>query len=178
MRRRALKKADEALKDDEALQSMTDGQQDSGEKSLQSSPQVSPLSSPCCQGLSPLPVQGSLTLGVFLTPQVPSCLCGGAHASLGLAYSSLQCRDVCVCCAGGRRASGTPEGQRRSDPQGLPRPYSPPIAHLGSSGQPWHELQEQPPPHSDTSDPWEDDDEPLRHTTSATPLDAGRTDSS
>ena len=62
MRRRALKKADEALKDDEALQSMTDGQQDSGEKSLQSSPQVSPLSSPCCQGLSPLSVQGSLTL--------------------------------------------------------------------------------------------------------------------
>ena len=40
MCRRALKKADEALKDDEALQSMTDGQQDSGEKSSQSSPQV------------------------------------------------------------------------------------------------------------------------------------------
>ena len=61
MCRRALKKADEALKDDEALQSMTDGQQDSGEKSLQSSPQVSPQSSPCCHGLPPLSVQGSLT---------------------------------------------------------------------------------------------------------------------
>lgn len=73
---------------------------------------------------------------------------------------------------------GTPEGQRRSDPQGLPRPYSPPIAHLGSSGQPWHELQEQPPPHSDTSDPWEDDDEPLRHWAGDSHLDAGRRDSS
>ena len=51
----------------------------------------------------------------------------------------------------------SPERHRRSDAQALPRPYSPPVAHLGSSGLPWHELQEQPSPHSDTSDPWEED---------------------
>lgn len=50
----------------------------------------------------------------------------------------------------------TPERQWRADLQGLPRPYSPPIAHPGSNGQPWHELQEQPSSRSDTSDPWDD----------------------
>ena len=53
-------------------------------------------------------------------------------------------------------AAGTPDKHRRSLSQPLPRPYSPPIDHLGSSGQPWHELQEQPSPRSDTSDPWDD----------------------
>ncbi len=50
----------------------------------------------------------------------------------------------------------TPDRHRRSLSQPLPRPYSPPIDHLGSSGQPWHELQEQPSPRSDASDPWDD----------------------
>ena len=50
----------------------------------------------------------------------------------------------------------TPDRHRRSLSQPLPRPYSPPIDHLGSSGQPWHELQEQSTPRSDASDPWED----------------------
>ncbi len=50
-------------------------------------------------------------------------------------------------------AQETPDRHRRSLAQALPRPYSPPVAHIGSSGQPWHELQEQSSPCSDTSDP-------------------------
>ena len=100
------------------------------------------------------------------------------YTSLGLAYDSRQCHMSGCVAQVAVEPVGTPEGQRRSDAQGLPRPYSPPIAHLGSSGQPWHELQEQPPPRSDTSDPWENDDEPLRHWTGDSHLAAGRRDSS
>lgn len=154
------------MKDDEALQSMTDGMSESTEK-IQ--PQASCSSafpaSPQANGYSEHDWQtfwGALTISkVGSLSQSLACLCWPPTQrhfnSSGTQSEVCRLRKKCPCLMQTvADAPETPDRHRRSLSQPLPRPYSPPIDHLGSSGQPWHELQEQASPRSDASDPWDD----------------------